>query len=85
MTEKELDKILTSVLGQKPNVSAKSEKRAKKPAEGKKAEPAKEKTKTPDGDTEKPKAPTHLRKNNRAKAEAAKPKNAAPAKTPTKK
>ena len=85
MTEKELDKILTSVLGQKPNVSAKSEKRAKKPTEGKKAEPVKEKTKTPDGEAEKPKAPTHVRKNNRVKAEAAKTKNAALAKTPTKK
>ena len=36
MTEKELDKILTSVLGKKPNVSGKREK--KKPTEEKKQE-----------------------------------------------
>ena len=44
MTEKELDKILTSVLGQKPNVSGKPEKRsAKKSAEAKKPEKEKKK------------------------------------------
>ena len=43
MTEKELDKILTSVLGQKPNVSGKREK--KKPTEEKKQENKNEKEK----------------------------------------
>ena len=70
MTEKELDKILTSVLGQKPNVSGKPEKRsAKKSAEAKK--PEKEKKNAPAPSPEKPKAPTHVRKNTRNKGATA--------------
>ena len=70
MTEKELDKILTSVLGQKPNVSGKPEKRsAKKSAEAKK--PEKEKKNAPVPSPEKPKAPTHVRKNTRNKGATA--------------
>ena len=59
MTEKELDKILTSVLGQKPNVSAKSdgEKGGKKSAPKKKSEPP-----VTDTPKEKIKAPVHKRK-----------------------
>ena len=82
MTEKELDKILTSVLGQKPNVTAKREK--KKPEEVKKSESKQqpkqqqkqpkqepkhekkqEKKKAPEAAMEKPKAQTHVRKNNK--------------------
>lgn len=93
MTEKELDKILTSVLGQKPNVSGKPEKRrTKKSAEAKKPEKETEKKEAPAERTEKPKAPTHVRKNNRSKTEppkakptAAPPKSASSAKKEVKK
>ena len=79
MTEKELDKILTSVLGKKPNVSAKREK--KKPTEEKKQENKneKEKKKAQGEATAKPKAPTHVRKNNKNKGKGSAP---APQKAP---
>ena len=79
MTEKELDKILTSVLGQKPNVSGKREK--KKPTEEKKQENKneKEKKKAQGEATAKPKAPTHVRKNNKNKGKGSAP---APQKAP---
>ena len=79
MTEKELDKILTSVLGKKPNVSAKREK--KKPTEEKKQENKneKEKKKAQGEATAKPKAPTHVRKNNKNKGKGSAP---APKKAP---
>ncbi|MBE6656069.1 MAG: RNase J family beta-CASP ribonuclease [Ruminococcaceae bacterium] len=61
MTEKELDKILTSVLGKKPDVTAKE--KPQKRGDGKTAEAKKqEKKNAPAPEGEKPKAPVHVRK-----------------------
>ena len=84
MTEKELDKILTSVLGRKPDVSGKEApqtKTEKKPTEKKK----KEKNGTEGEAVEKIKAPVHVRKKkNKGGSEAKTPptpqNNTAPAK-----
>ena len=84
MTEKELDKILTSVLGKKPEVSPKGEPRKKS---GKKETSEKPEGKTQEGAVPvvsggKPKAPTHVRKNNRKQSEGQAP--TASQKTPAK-
>ncbi len=64
MTEKELDKILTSVLGKKPDVEEKekSPKRGERKPPEKEKQEKQEKKKAPAGEGEKPKAPVHVRK-----------------------
>lgn len=86
MTEKELDKILTSVLGKKPDVSGKE--RPEKRQSPNSAETKKQKIKTAqDGATEKKKAPVHVRKkknkNNGSKAASDAEKPVAPKSTPS--
>ena len=76
MTEKELDKILTSVLGKKPDVSGK-ETPEKRQASKQAATKKQEKKKAPDAEKEKVVAPVHVRKK-KNKAEGKKTEAAAP-------
>lgn len=74
MTEKELDKILASVLGKTPSAPKSEEKEEEKTGKRKNASRKTEKnTEAPRTEEKKPKAPVHVRKNNKKKAEAAPP------------